>query len=222
MDKLYIPAERWEMYAEAYSAHLAAEHKGKSPVPVRTIEHGGFLYTAFAVIYGCLGGSRGPTVEGWRLLPPDLYRGETTMKYHDEEAIESGRRERGDKTGIIVSVRGQHMVCAERVDFCMTLPGTKPISLDEAKTANERSSQYGWRALTYKGAKVEWFTFHGHPVVRYERDDGGRASTLFWRKGNTIHEQWLDDEVQLDPATEQAVFKRPVAAIEDHQLAFAF
>lgn len=39
-----IPAQQWEKYADAYSAHIAVEHKGKGPVAVRTVEHDGFLY----------------------------------------------------------------------------------------------------------------------------------------------------------------------------------
>lgn len=222
MDKLYIPAERWERYAEAYSAHLVAEHKGKSPAPVRTIEHGAFLYTAFSVIYGRLGGSHCPTVQGWRLMPLSLYRGETTMKHHDEEAIEAGRRERGDKTGVIVSVRGQHMVCADRVDFCMTVPSTKPIPLEHAKRYCERESHYGWRALLYKGAEVEWFTLQGHPVSRHVRDDESCVSVLYWGKGDKIHDQTLDDDMQFDPVTEQVAVPRPAKAIDIPQLAFAF
>lgn len=219
MNIIHIPAERWEAYTASYSAASAVEHKGKPPVPVRTIEHGGFLYTSFAIHYGCLGDSTGPTVKAWRLLPLALYKGETTLKYHDEEAIESGRRNRGDMTGVVVSVRGSHMVCAEPVEFCMALPCTKPISKEEAEQHNESESKHGWRALMFKRAKVEWFTLHGHPVARYSKKDGECHAVLFWKKGSTIHEQWLDEDMPLAPLTERAYMERPAASADDRQLA---
>jgi hypothetical protein len=204
MDGIRVQAERWQRIAQAYSAHLTAEHKGHKPIPVRTAEYGGFLYTAFSVMYGPYGEARKPYIDAYRLLPTSVYVGETTLVYHDEEAIQAGLRERGEHTGLIVSANGRLMVCAERVWFILDLPGTPPLSLVEAKSHDECQRKSGWRALWFRGKEPEWFSLRGHPVAVYRGHEtlGDDHAVLFWKLDGEIHELSIDSDVSLSPPEE--------------------
>lgn len=204
MDGIRVQAERWQRIAQAYSAHLTAEHKGHKPIPMRTAEYGGFLYTAFSVMYGPYGEARKPYIDAYRLLPTSVYVGETTLVYHDEEAIQAGLRERGEHTGLIVSVNGKWMVCAERVRFILDLPGTPPLSLVEAKSHDECQRKSGWRALWFRGKEPEWFSLRGHPVAVYRGHEtlGDDHAVLFWKLDGEIHELSIDSDVSLSPPEE--------------------
>lgn len=204
MDGIRVQAERWQRIAQAYSAHLTAKHKGHKPIPVRTAEYGGFLYTAFSVMYGPYGEARKPYIDAYRLLPTSVYVGETTLVYHDEEAIQAGLRERGEHTGLIVSVNGKWMVCAERVRFILDLPGTPPLSLVEAKSHDECQRKSGWRALWFRGKELEWFSLRGHPVAVYRGHEtlGDDHAVLFWKLDGEIHELSIDSDVSLSPPEE--------------------
>lgn len=204
MDGIRVQAERWQRIAQAYSAHLTAEHKGHKPIPVRTAEYGGFLYTAFSVMYGPYGEARKPYIDAYRLLPTSVYVGETTLVYHDEEAIQAGLRERGEHTGLIVSANGRLMVCAERVRFILDLPGTPPLSLVEAKSHDECQRKSGWRALWFRGKEPEWFSLRGHPVAVYRGHEtlGDDHAVLFWKLDGEIHELSIDSDVSLSPPEE--------------------
>lgn len=192
-----VPAEAWETLSESYSAHLAVEQKGSKPVGVKAATYKGYLHTVFSVIFGSWGSRCRPSINAYRLLPESVYEGETTPLYHDKEAVEAGRRERGDHTGLIVSVKGRRMVCAEPIKFVMDLPATRPLSLAEAQEFDAQQQVAGWRALFYRGAPTEWGFLNGHPVVRYLGDDQSHAS-LFWRHGKTIGELSISDEIQLE------------------------
>lgn len=204
MGSIQIPAEHWEAMAAANSCQIAVEHKGGKPIPVRTAEHGGFLYTAFSTMWGPYGKAVQPYVEAYRLLPPSVCTGETTLVYHDEKAILAGLRERGDHTGLIVSANGKLMVCAERVRFILGLPGTRPLSLAEAKDYDERQRSSGWRALWFSGKEPEWFSLRGHPVAVY-RDHktlGDDYAVLLWKGNGQIHELSIANDVILSPVEE--------------------
>lgn len=204
MDSILVAAEKWEVIATANSSHVAAEHKGNKPLPVRTAEYQGFLYTAFATIYGPYGEARKPTIEAYRLVPESLYTGETTLVYHDEAAIEAGRRERGDHTGLLVAVGSELMVCAQKVNFVMHLPDTPPLSLDEAKEHDDRQRSSGWRALWFGGKEAEWFSLRGHPVAVYREHAtlGGDMAVLLWKLDGEIRELAIDSDVSLSPPEE--------------------
>jgi hypothetical protein len=213
MSQILVPAEQWETMASANSCQIAAEQQcacegsGHKPVPVRTAEYGGYLYTAFATIYGPYGAARKPCVEAYRLLPRSMYSGETTSVYHDAEAIRSGLRERGDHTGLIVSVRGNKMVCADKVWFLMDLPGTRPLSQAEAESYDEWQRDYGWRAGWFNGALPEWFSLNRHPVARYRGHAtiGNNRAALFWKLGGAIQELSIADDVALFAPERRAV-----------------
>lgn len=218
MGSIQVPAERWEKIAEAYSTHIAVEHKGKKPIPVRSAEDGGFIYTVFSVSYGPWG-TRQPSIEAWRLLPASMYTGDATTVYHDKAAIEAGLRERGDHTGLIVSANGKLMVCAERVRFLMGLPETRQLSLAQAKDHDERQRRSGWRALWFGGKEPEWFSLRGHPVAVYRDHDtlGDDHAVLLWKGNGQIHELSIANDVVLSPVEELTV--PSVVATPEGQLA---
>lgn len=155
-------------------------------------------------MYGPYGEARKPYIDAYRLLPTSVYVGETTLVYHDEEAIQAGLRERGEHTGLIVSVNGKWMVCAERVRFVLGLPGTRPLSQPEAKAYDERQRKSGWRALWFNGRRPEWFSLHGHPVAVYREHAtlGKDMAVLFWKLDGEIHELSIDSDVSLSPPEE--------------------
>jgi hypothetical protein len=161
----------------------------------------GFAYTAFGIIWGPYGGRMPPQIDAYRLLPQSMYAGDTTLVYYDKKAIEAGHRERGDHIGLIVAVRGELMVCAERVRFILDLPGTCPLSLAEAKDYDERHRSSGWRALWFEGREPEWFSLSGHPVAVYRshRTLGNDHAVLLWRRGAEIHELAIAKDVPLEP-----------------------
>lgn len=211
MSEVLVPAETWKRVASAYSAHLAVEQKGNKPITALTAEHGGYFYTVFGVTHGPWGGATKPSANAYKLLPVSMYDGETTVAYHDRKAIESGARKRGDMTGLIVSVKGELMVCAERVRFLMDLPGTRPLSLAEAMSHDEGRRGAGWRALWYGGKEPDWFSLRGHPVAVYRGHktlDDDRA-VLLWKHDGAIHELGIDDDVLLDGVDRERV---PVAS----------
>ena len=115
-----------------------------------------------------------------------------------------GLRERGEHTGLIVSANGKLMVCAEGVRFILGLPGTRPLSLAEAKDYDERQRGSGWRALWFGGKEPEWFSLRGHPVAVYRnhRTLHEDYAVLLWKVKGAIHELSIDDDVILSPSEE--------------------
>src|SRR5690554_4748280 len=146
--KSLIPAERWEDMTAIYSAHRATEQKGADPVSVSAAVYGSYLYTAFGVIHRPWGYLNQPTIMAWRLVPLDLYKGETTTLYHDAQAIKQGLRERGDHTGLVVRHKGDLLVCTTPVELRCDLP-VKHLSLDEAKAHDQHERGYAWRSILF-------------------------------------------------------------------------
>lgn len=196
-----IAAEIWQRLADAYSCQIVIESPKGKPAPVRAMQLGGCLYTVFSIIYGAYGATIRPRIEAWKLLPLEMYQGETTLVYHDEAAIRAGLRRRGDHTGLIVSVNGKRMVCAEMVEFVMDLPTTRPLSLVEAKDYDERQRSSGWRALWFKGKEPEWFSLQGHPVAVYRDHStlGDDNAVLLWRSDGEILELSIANDIELSP-----------------------
>lgn len=214
-----LPAEQWGRLSEVNSCQLAAEHRGKPPVPVRVAEYRGCLYTVFSVLWGSYGADPEPRVDAWRLLPLPLYEGKTTTAYHDEEAIREGRRQRGDHTGLIVSVGGKPMVCAQRVWFYVDPPTTRPMTLAEAEDYDAQSRSSGWRSLWFRGKQPEWYSLRGHPVAVYRGHVtlGTDHAVLLWKKADgDVRELSIHRSVALEPVSRlperQACGGNPVLA----------
>lgn len=115
--EIRVHSQDWNELAKTYSGMAAAGQKGNDLVRVKSVEHKGFLYTSFSVRYTPEGHAFPSSVRAYRLFPPAMFAGETTTICHDEKAILAGRRQRGDATGLIVSVNGTPMVCAQAIHF---------------------------------------------------------------------------------------------------------
>lgn len=76
--------------------------------------------------------ARKPCANAYKLLPVAMYDGEITLAYDDRHAIEKCSRNRSDMTGLVVSVKGELMVCAEPVQFIMGLPESRLLAVSEA------------------------------------------------------------------------------------------
>lgn len=206
MSDVVIPAEQWERLSEHSSVMELEKHRGKrGPVPVNGAEHRGWLYAIFGVIYGSYTLGKKPSIDSWLLVPPEMYAGETTTAYHDEKAIRAGLRERGDHTGLIVSVGGRLMACAQRVRFLCGLPSTTQLSMAEAKAHDEEASASGWRALWFDGKEPEWRSLGGHPVAVYRghKTLGTNRAVLLWRyDAEAVAELAIGEDVPLDKAPE--------------------
>lgn len=192
-----VTAEQFELVCKAYCADKFASHSGTGLVSVKTTTYGGYLYSVFGVGYQPWSEVDRPKAWAFRLEPESMYDGETTSVYHDEEAICTGQRKRGDLTGLIVLVKGQRMVCSKAVTFEKGLPDAAPISLEEAKACDKQGQVAGWRALFHKGEQPEWYAYEGHPVSVYGAEQGDKAITLFWRYRRQIQEMRLNKDVEL-------------------------
>lgn len=202
-DVIVLPAQQWERLSEHCSAMIAADHRGnRGPVLVHRAEHRGWLYAIFGVTYGPYTQSDKPSIDAWRLLPPEVYAGETTTAYHDEKAIRAGLRERGDHTGLIVSVDGTLMVCERRVKFLCGLPSTRPLTTAEAMAHEEKASRSGWRALWFAGVSPEFRSLGGHPVVVYQPHAtlGTSSTVMLWRYDGRVAEMSIVPDVPLEEA----------------------
>lgn len=215
MTIISLPAEKWEEYAQACSAQILIETKKGTPAPVRAVQHGGHLYTVLSVRYGPYGDARCGIVHAWKLLPVEIYQGETTWVYHDEAAIRAGLRKRGDHAGLIVSVNGKLMVCAEKAVFHRDLPTTKPLSLAEAMNYDERQRRSGWRALWFRRKEPEWFSLRGHPVAVYRghKSLGDDFAVLLWNGSGQIHDLPIAVGVKLSPAESAAAISQAVQMV---------
>ena len=165
-----------------------AESKPGEVVGVPVVEHGGYLHCAFSAMYG--GRSGNNVVDAWQLIPADLYEGQT-WTYHAQDFTV---RERGDYTGLRVSVRGSHVVCTKPVSVIRTYPTIRPISMQDALKYDDSARSYGWRAMGYRGAKRSWKLLHGHPVAVYHGADeveDTSAAVLLWKYKGRILDYYL-------------------------------
>lgn len=202
MKEIHVPAEAWWSYAELNNCARLAGQKSAEIVSVQAFEFGGYLHMPYGCMYGPHTAKRPLTLETYRLLPEDLLEGTTTV-YHDSEAIASGRRERGDLSGLIVSIDRARMTCAFKVAFNMDLP-SQHLSLQQAKAAEMKFRNYGWRSFFYKGVKPTWLFLDKHPVARYIKDDDpdSEKHVLFWRHEREIKELTVDNSYSFTAPTD--------------------
>lgn len=231
MKKITVPANHWEALTKSYSAQYVSEQNLKKGqvVKVKGVACQGALYTSFGIYYGTFGATRKPTIEAYRLLPMSMHRGETTLVYHDEQAIQAGTRKRGDHQGLVVRVQRDDLVCSERVDIEMSLPDTQPLSLAEARAHEAEYRPAGWRPLWRSEDPFNestWFSLEGHPVVRYGAAAGSHTLVqLLWTDGQRIHEMTLANDLELATAIDSpsafATQSRKTQAAEEQLALFA-
>lgn len=211
--RFVLPAQQWVRMANAYCGDRIAESDGKSVVGVPAVSHAGFLHAIFAVVYGGYSGEE--RAEGYRLVPPEMYEGETIASIDWRDARSMNTRRRGDSTGLLLKVKGKVMVCARRVHFIKTLPTTQPIALDEAQRFDEAARPWGWRAMGYRDADISWRAIAGHPVAIYRDPIRMRSlSMLFWRDGAAIKEYQLHPDLDTSMFEAVSTPQLQVSAIE--------
>lgn len=184
-----VPAQQWAQWSTICCAMKMAEAKSGEVPSVPSLELGGYLHVVFSVMYGGLSGLY--QADAWQIVPVGLYDGQTWNHVSGHEFDETVR-ERGDYTGMLVSVRGTQMVCSKPVSVIRSLPTVRPIPPDEAMAYDEKARCYGWRALHYQGAKIGWKMLQGHPVVVYQMpDEERRMAVLLWKHEGHIEDYYL-------------------------------
>lgn len=179
----YLPLEIFNSAASAsYCLMQMTEQKvvnGQAkPVSAKAVRLNNRLYTN-------MGGSwHGVNCEyqAWELIPEAEYTGDTTTIYYDPEAIESGRRERGDHTGLMVTNQGCRYVLANQILIRSTLPSRHcAVSLSEAKEHDRKNSRWGWRSK-YGTEDVTWIEKKGFAIALFGVAEGEkRAAMLYYR-----------------------------------------
>jgi hypothetical protein len=183
-----IPSQVWAEAADAYCGDRLSETAVGDVVTVKEFTHGGFLYAVFATKTG--GWSGDYVVYAWQLHPLQAYSGRTTGAICASEW--DRLRARGDKTGMIVKVRGKKMVCAKPVNFVRSLPTVTPLSIEEAMTFELSLRKSGWRSYSFRDATSIWSSLAGHPVCTYARTDANpEVNILFWKGSGPIQEHML-------------------------------
>ena len=195
--RFIVPAQDWEEWSSLCCAQKLAEANSGEVISVPAMEHGGYLHAVFSVLYG--GRSGEYKAYAWQLVPAVLYPGESWTHVSGCD-FDDSVRERGDYTGMRVSVRGAELICAKPVNFIRTLPTSPPVSTQDAKRYDEMSRGYGWRSMRFNGAKVSWKLLQGHPVVVYEATNGGgHMAVLLWKHKGIIQDYYLGN--QIDAST---------------------
>jgi hypothetical protein len=134
-------------------------------------------------------------VDAWQLVPEILFEGEV-WNYVDHLDFDESMRERGDYTGMRVSVRGSIMICAKPVTIVRALPTVPALRPAEAIEYDEKAREYGWRSMRFKEGTVTWKLLQGHPVAVYQLPgDGQQAAVLLWRYQGHIEDYYLGDSV---------------------------
>lgn len=218
--RINLPAQEWEKALTSYSAQRAVETPAGKLVQVRTYAHGGQLYTSFGATHTRFGSSSRSSINAYTLIPCELWHGNTTRIYHDEEAILQGHRARGDHTGLIVAVKGREMVCAETIAFEADLPTVKPLDLETAKKHDRSSRGSGWRSNYKNGGRTEWLMHMGHPVVRYFDVSGETTMVLLWNNCGIIEDFYLAEDFKVIPQQESTEYCFS-ATVEQLELLFS-
>lgn len=186
-----IPSQEWVEAADAYCGDRLSETAVGDFVTVKEFIHGGFLYAVFATMTG--GWSGDYIVYAWQLHPLQGYRGRTTGAICSSEW--DRLRARGDKTGMIVKVRGLKMVCAKPVHFLRSLPTVRPVSMEEAVQYELSHRDGGWRKIHFRDAATTWSSLTGHPVCTYAGTGiNSEVNILFWKGNGSIQEYMLPSQ----------------------------
>lgn len=200
MKQILVPAQKWEVYANKLALMQLCEQKGQTVVSVPAFEHEGYLYMGYAAMHCPTTHERSSTVYAYRLLPEALYDGpQTYTRYHDEDELKAGRRQRGSHQGLIVSFKGKKLVCAEPVEFVRQFPTNNPVTMEEAIAYERSYRQLGWRHFNAQSIEPYWHLHHGFPVSSYfnaERDID--IKVLYWKLGGEIKEILLSGDFALD------------------------
>jgi len=209
---------KWRSMTGINSASRVSEQKGDALIKVSAKELQGHLYTAFCTLYGSIGRNSTSTIYAYRLALLDLYQGETTRLYHDEDAVNEGRRKRGDHQGLIIKYKNKEYAMAQRVDLVMVLPDAVGVCMEELKAIEEEKREAGWRSHLYRDGNYEWKSYQGHPVLEYSTDDGRITRVLYCQEDGELEEVTLDDDLKLEPSAQALIVER-VPSMTEGQMA---
>lgn len=218
-----LPAQEWYPMADINSCSQIAGST-EPFVTVKTAYYCGSLYTSFSTLYAGYGRTNPSAITAYRLIPVSLYRGVTYELHHDEKAIVSGERERGNHLGVIVSARGKRWVCAERVAFEMGLPTTPPLTLAEAEAWIDKCFRR-WTGVDYPIEEGTWASLKGHPVRCYSDRYSERRDLLYRSDNGEITQLRLGKSLELGSDAElvQEVTLSPSTVVTQHgQLGMLF
>lgn len=187
---VFLPLDAWKPAYEAMrSLDLLMEADGRNGrvARVRAAPLGGFLHASTGACFGPVDGAE---FTAYPLIPATLYRGETTLLWHDEAAIEAGRRERGDSTGLVVEHGGRRFVFGPSITVRSSMPsGVCSLSVADAKAF------IGAAPGRVRGKTLQWCTAAGFPVrlgtTRYPADPC--CAELFYRVGNGIASAYVGE-----------------------------
>lgn len=197
----YLPLEIFKCAADAsYCLMQMTEQKiinGQAkPVNAKAVRLNNRLYTNMG------GSSHGwnCSFKAWELVPESEFTGATTTIYHDRDAIDSGKRECGDHTGLIVTNHGRRFVLANQILVRSTLPSPHcAVSLAEAQEHDRKESRWGWRAK-YGTEADTWIEKSGFVIALLGLAEGKeRAAMLFYRTlDGEIDGVYVNNTVELD------------------------
>lgn len=181
VETINLSLEQFEKASSAcYALMKLSEQQVKngiaSPVSVPTIKINGILVTG-------MGGSHhglDRQFDAWQLTPEETYQGPTTTRYHDEDAIKAGLRDRGDHTGLVVTYRGARMVLTRRIVIMSGAPSLQyAVSLEDAKTYDAGPNQGYWRSTS--GDPVRWIEKAGFVFAVFAEQHGKELTMLYYK-----------------------------------------
>lgn len=180
----YLPFERWDAASsDAYAVHQLVEQKifpngVGSIVSVNAIRLNGRLYVSTG---GCHHGLQS-FFEAWALVPEASFRGETTTRWHDDAAIDAGKRKRGDHRGLIVMHRGQRYVFDRKIEVHATLPSpSQAVGVQEAIAHAEQDLTLGYSRSESGSKDIEWKQLAGFTVGVFDHRGQDPRWMLYYR-----------------------------------------
>lgn len=181
VETITLPLEEFEKASSAcYALMKLSEQQVKNgiatPVSVPAIRINGILVTGMG---GCHHGLDSQ-FDAWELTPEETYQGPTTTRYHDEDAIKAGLRDRGDSTGLVVTYRGSRMVLTRRIAVISGAPSLQhAVSLEDAKAYDATPGQGHWRSMS--GDPVRWIEKEGFVFAVFAERHGKELTMLYYR-----------------------------------------
>lgn len=179
IETITLPLEEFEKASSAcYALMKLSEQQVKNgiatPVSVPAIRINGILVTGMG---GCHHGLDSQ-FDAWEMTPEETYQGPTTARYHDEEAINAGLRDRGDHTGLVVTYRGSRMVLTRRIAIMSGAPSLQySVSLEDAKAYDAKPGQGYWRSES--GDPIRWIEKAGFVFAVFPEKHGKELTMLY-------------------------------------------
>ena len=163
---------------------------GKPPTKVSVISFEGLKLVSSGGLYSPKGREAYFNVLG----SLDSWERPTTEIWHDEKEINSGRRKRGDKTGVLVSAGGKNMVITGKLTLKAGLPTLRSAAtIQEVRTALSRP--FGWLSRTLdEGGRIEVEKVGGLAIGRIVSKEGEETRLVYYKKGKSLEHYRISPE----------------------------